>query len=1056
MKEMQPIGQAQGKPYELTGPGLSSYSISRRIIMPEGEVSMPEPKIEPGKLDLPNAPVSDVEHSGFFADSDIRDPHTRSTLSLISEASEVPEDKRRAALDKLAEDIGLDREAAQKRINELREGLPAGGTSDTRAQLGGSAGGAPVSPDASGSGADTILAEIRDILRESSTRRNRSDIERGRVTEILNMSPRERQRYFDEIFMNLDARPNDLSQEIYGQLTQPYQRFQEFIVALAEGASSPEFATREGEILRDMDGNEKIDENGNPIRFSREGLAAELRRYQAEEGMNVALHDLSAVLYRPDIKFEQINGFIARMDSKTADYAFGYKGVEDMMNFYEFSIRESMALNNGYLDPRKMRGEITTEINEGVQEIVVEKAEIEERAKALFKIAVQEGRVKQRTRDGKEVTLGTRKIDEDGREYYEIEDWEVERIFSIARGMMIASQATLALAAESELPKGHAKSGSGFLQDIIQSYSPLRHLNGKWEIASEALAAFLVKGKSGDSEFDKFFSRFDPNELKEAWARFQDDPETMLNSLTNVYYLGRQNPNYGGDIWTFVSWRADLDPETISAIQRLLIIGRKKQARRWDERRAEGVPSSQEYITFLESLDSSEIKMSEDEFHSSTQEERDILKRRNKLARKVKIENWENTHPNAPKINEFKAYYDEYQDWTGTAFLLEKQRGKLKKLKSKKSEERSDGETAAKESMHLVSRMVELQPHRLFSKSKYIRKRVLEAHDFSEHLDSSQQAEISQRLRDLQMVESALLNDRENLLDGEEPIFFDKLSLGEYFERAIIGDIEIKDESGTVIRTISEDERRRNAREFAEWIRQDFETHQGSLDDNYRKIKFDDINRDGLYYKEFVENREYTHGFVLWRGDIPVAEYDSSAVGPTGPIIRRGRDSENQEKAGQAVTVLMDNLKNVKQPEDLIKLIDEVFAPIDHYNRPLAKQVVADILPLITMVFREDSRFVNVPFLRHLSLKGRKSFARIVYGNHAPAWSVAQTNKIIEEVGHHYAIDHELIEEMQEDAGARNFKAIMEFATNLEEFMIILAILGVAVVINEGFKDIES
>src|SRR3989304_5064586 len=107
--------------HELTGAVRASYSGSGGNFMAEpGGASSPNGGEAPKTPQISVSAENTDKNPDIFADSDPRNHHTRHTLDLISELEGVPEETRKEAQDKLAEDIGLDLEESGKKIEEIR------------------------------------------------------------------------------------------------------------------------------------------------------------------------------------------------------------------------------------------------------------------------------------------------------------------------------------------------------------------------------------------------------------------------------------------------------------------------------------------------------------------------------------------------------------------------------------------------------------------------------------------------------------------------------------------------------------------------------------------------------------------------------------------------------------------------------------------------------------------------------------------------------------------------------------------------------------------------
>ncbi len=136
---------------ELTGQGQTAYSRSRSSFMADGVNNEANQGAAPG----PSARLEGV-NTGRFADSDVTNPDTRSTLGLIAELEGLSPELRQAAADRLAgrpaiermaEERGLTEEAGERRTAEIEEGLPARGASRAEAHAGEPPGpGEPVPP----------------------------------------------------------------------------------------------------------------------------------------------------------------------------------------------------------------------------------------------------------------------------------------------------------------------------------------------------------------------------------------------------------------------------------------------------------------------------------------------------------------------------------------------------------------------------------------------------------------------------------------------------------------------------------------------------------------------------------------------------------------------------------------------------------------------------------------------------------------------------------------------------------------------------------------------
>jgi len=1000
--EREPTGQAQGAQPELTAQGQNTYSRSEGNNMPEvgnGPDQGPTPESAAGTGGASASPEAWIAQ-----------------LKSVAESEDAPAERREGARKILT---GLSQMAGGEGGN--------GGTSNKDTATGGEGEEAP-KPKRKGREIDEN-ASIIEKLQVLTTKYggNEHDID----TTLASSNREERGQFFNNIFLALDSQPSQFSDVLMGPMTGPGSQWDGFIQAMGRVAMGPtgaELAAKDPEAFRE--------------------IKEDYEKFQKEADARKVLHDVTAILYLPGVKGETLFGYTEKFESSLVDMAFTTPGIREMVDMYEFAIRESMATHEhrGYLDPEKIRSRVKSETyidRDGVErgKVTVEPSEIDARAIELFKEMVNKGLIKSRTKDGREFTLD------------DLKPWEITRIFNIARGSMIASGRIVSLAAESKLPPGPTRSASAFLQDIVQEYSALKHLNGKFGITSEALAAYLYKGTTGNVEADSLFKRWNPKELKEMWDRYHDDPEKLLNNLSNVFYLGRMNPNRAGDVWTWMSWRAENKSDAVTMVQNFLLEGEKKMVDRWNDTHETG-PRAEEYIAYLDNPDF-KFKFTDEEFFELSKEERNALKHERE-AKMVKMKDaWKKAHPNAIGIEEFEKFYEEYQNWSGTGFRFEKMRGDLDKAMDytqhehgvSEAEQHKKDRKTIDDAMKLMKRMAALQGHRLYTVSEHVRKRIDEAAEKAHPEINKHMKNIV--LRDVQLTESAFLNAREKILNAG--IFFDQAELDmtsqgfDFFAEAIREDIAYTDDKGET-HTLTRDQRIKMAKEFVGLVKEDFhheEEHHGKIGEGDHAVR-------GKYFEEFVKKREYTHGFVLWTGDVPIDEYNATSVGQTGAFVRRARDNKNQGLATGAETKLLDNLKNIHNVQQLEEVFEEIFASIDHYDRSKAQQAIAEKMMGILRFYKADS-LTKIPFLG-LAWKAANaknvSFARMMYGPEALALESSEINKLIRHFAHTKKITHEQERWLMDKLGATNKHLAYELGldatelTSMAIFMQLIALIG--------------
>lgn len=781
-----------------------------------------------------------------------------------------------------------------------------------------------------------------DYERQARARESRYYPDLDEVRELLTDRAK-RDEEFNDIFAGVDATPNEFFDRAFNPLTLG-TRYEEFM-DLIRNASAKGF---EGIDITD-DG--------------KKALASDLRRYQLERQIRQSLHDANAILYLPSIKGEQLWDNMQQFDSTLGDFAMKQQGVRQMMDLYEEALRESMTANDGYLKPEAVRGEDrkrTEDVN-GVETVVTyfERGSTEEKAKARFTDMMLKQQIFSRAEDGRAIPIKN------------LADWEIDRVFTTARGMMVMSERLLSIAAESKLPKLGGAITSLFLQDVLQSYAPYIHLLAKYGLSESGLAAYLYTHQDGKS-FLETLRGWNPRELEKILKQFEENPMSVLDQPLEggiMTYLTRRNPNRAGDIFTWLSWRAGDRPDVVSMTQQFLVMGKEKMLARSQSK------------TF------------------SNDQEREV-------------------------------YENEYSNWIGTGARLERIRGRIEdykeKLASGDKKTIEETEEALNSARGILSRMAELQPHRLFSVSEDIRNRIasqIESEGWSP-------SDIEIITGNLQMVESELYRNREALLDRGET--FSTVSLDEFYDRIIVasrneqGELIFDDNGNIVIDQAATDIQRAQVRRFAEIIKEDFA-------------------RNGeLYEKEFITLREYKHGFVLWSGDIPIDEFNVAAIGPTGGFARRARDNKNQSEAAVEEIALLSSLKYIKTPEQAFAALARIYDKVAAYDSGKAKQGTMEKAEGIMKFFMADG-VTNIPIMgQALKVAGHSSLAQLLYGKTAGVWEAVDRRNFINDLKNKKLIDARQYKHLEKYCNSSKIDVGVNLASTMSQLLAIAILLYMA------------
>lgn len=811
---------------------------------------------------------------------------------------------------------------------------------------------------------EASMMEARQQREADQEKSERSYIEREtgqkkyKIEELI--SEREkRDEVFNDLFAGVDSTPHEFFDRAFNPLTygMRYETFMDLI--------------REASVGK-LEGSEHLTDD------LRKDLAGDFIRYQTERRVRQTLHDVNAAVYITSLTGEQLYEHMQNFSSELQDFAFRETGVKQMTDILEQSIRESMQKRDGYLDPQQIAPQPKTRVGEdGVPRTIVEVGEIELNAKARFRERLAAGKIVVTDNDGVAHPIAPNGL----------QPWEVDRIFTVARGMMISTERLISLAAESKLPKDSF--ASLFLNDIVKTVSPYQNAIGKFGVSEKDIAAYLYKQDERASSESKsgrlhslfgFLERWSPSALKEVLKKYESGPyDNFMNDIQNendMRYIMLRNPNRAGDIFTWLSWRMQESPDNISMSQAFLQKGRDAMAKRVRERF--GMPATNLNVQ-SPNIDY-EWNLSEKQVIEGKLPEKGEIITANLFNQ---LRQAGNLPPQWENIKDFHKYLNEYSNWLGTGLRLERIRTslsmkedelrELRKLDKKKASD-VDGNRVKGET--ILKQMIGLQPHRLYMVSADIQARInyrLFGVKLGSQLSEEQQAVLSSTLDDLQLVEQALLADRENLLD--RGLTFDGLTLDGHYEAIVDAD---------PARAV---ERRNRAMEFAKLIREDFAINELKYRDEFLRMK-----------------REWKHAYVLWSGDAPVDEFNATVLGPNAAVARRARDNKAQ---GEAVTLevkLLQALKDAATPDQIYGMLAPIYSKVTDYDAGKAKQVIAEKVEGIIKFYQADT-LTNVPVLGELMRQtGLASFAQLTYqSKRAGVWQASDCNYLLDQlVSHNY------------------------------------------------------
>ncbi len=813
--------------------------------------------------------------------------------------------------------------------------------------------------------AEPLLAEIsnkmNDVIEQSPSRHQREDFIKGlqimdRDRHVMRVANEDdvfadagvRDEVFAGLFSSVDGVPHVFFQQAFDPLTDG-MIYKTFMDSVRDKAYHPELIPEEAvekyKVINGIDVENDRDYAGRtPDEVDgilRGKIALELKddytRYSKERQLREIVHNANALLELPSVQAEQIYEYINQKGAQLLDYANRISGVKEMKDIYEEVLREIMYENDGYLPPDLVQARPTTvERSTGVAGVKMIPAEAEERARMKFADRVKKGLITLHINDvqGKVIS----KTD--------FKEWEVDRIFNTARGELLMDLRLLSLASESRLPK-EGRYSSLYMQDAIQNYDPNAHLISKYAVPSYYTLASMLTSPDREKIMGLVRKPWMPKRVVDLVHMLKEglDPQQILDGeFGEQLQIRRQSVGLCGDAWSFMGgYRMNEKVSAVSASKDFLARGIQRMKMLTGQVGVdENVPEGQDYLLY-----------------SPTERVRAL---------------WESLDEEGRK-----SYLNEYANWQGTGFRFERLRDDI----------RQKDTSAIEKGKEILSRIVELQPGRIFLKSRKIQQRLKERTEMVNDKTTMQNV-----FDNLHFLEQEMYTMREELLregytfDGklEESVGGQRFTLHtireklQHKRRALEqtplaeGETPAMRASKLAVFDMPHEETWAQTEEFMHLMQEDFnqyKDHKGQwydhADEHGHSHKKFDTNQEG-YYQEFMYNRDYNHGFILWSGDAPTDEFNYTSAGATAALIRRARENKDVGAGAIAYIEFMAGMNHYKTPQEVAEAIVKVYDQVKSYDADKAKEVVT-YMTEAAVKFYAATGAANIPIIGELLIK---------------------------------------------------------------------------------------
>lgn len=713
-------------------------------------------------------------------------------------------------------------------------------------------------------------------------------------------------------------------------------------------------------------------------------LQKRLLQYTAEHEVRENTHNANYVVLT-GAGIQEMQKYTSRFRNSHADLAFRQRGVMEAYRYYNQALLRIKSKYGGYLPQSAMI------VNPGTGQRL---SEVDELAYSMFRDALSKGVV----RDPKTYESLSHYVEspDTAPELNEMEDWEIDRAFGMARGLGIMMGTTIEVAAQSVIPSNTIV--SLYARPIVEKLQVFQTIQ-KYDIGgakNSLFAMFLDKDK-----------RWTRDEFQYFYGLMHDDPSkamAIMNGLIEEDYdrLSRKLNVFGlGGIVSRTAWRAGHDPvtgalgslteEDLDWVGSGLMIEKYRGALNGHGRLSK------------ERSDHLHQKYGE-HVHDTAGEARLII--RDQLTKTKEL---------APLVL--------YQ--------------KIPKVQDKVLRRLFASELAGLGVKHLGDTLAERKAFENTYNSTYLNEGIIQTllkanerykqgGEYTKQVDSLIER-MDRLVLSLSVRQDAALKRRDSRIEDTA-----------------------RDKS--IKKRIYELPRDVGAEKQA--------TFTGMGEMSAEELAFVNSAREAFDVDEYIEllkDKDYRQPYILDVTGMDMQEIFWQVPGED-TMARRWGDHSAAENGAAAVTEFMRGLSHFNSPEELIKPLEEIYAAVSDYDASYATQLVMDLSEAAAKFYSKDwyyrmPGFVGATLGLTQGAKEGTSFAQAVMGPDAPSWDEIDVDKLFTGMRKVKLLTGENINKVRKKTIGKKGKVIVAYA----RFIIPLAIAaGIFFLTKEATEESSS
>lgn len=356
--------------------------------------------------------------------------------------------------------------------------------------------------------------------------------------------------------------------------------------------------------------------------------------------------------------------------------------------------------------------------------------------------------------------------------------------------------------------------------------------------------------------------------------------------------------------------------------------------------------------------------------------------------------------------------------WIGTGTIIERERGKLGKLKSRDKDERDEGKAAREKIKQALEKTARVSPLRLLLSVREFKKKVLldlfKRDDyFSDEEKKIIQANINKAIREREVIQVEKVKEQKP--EEGEGIALKIEKEMETVQKDLTDDAKASIKFAEIMKSS------RLSQDMKELVRlQELAIAQKDESLVFNQSKLGRIIHDQFSeqktnaageksesfleaYLRKLEHKRWKFPFITGTDDLPYHKYSFESTGERS-FARRWGDMADGAKAGAALMKFIEGIDVFTEPGQIVEAMHAIYTPMKEYSLEAANRFMEELAEGVMKFYGKSwvhrlplgigtaiSTVTNLPWVS--TEANRASYAQIAYGSMKMAWDELDLNE---------------------------------------------------------------